>query len=75
MVLVIEGTWDEIKSHESEFAGRHLRLFVDAEPVVDTGNDINSRVRGWNEFVANGIDGIVIDDSREAIYSDELGRG
>ena len=28
---IIEGTWEEIKSHESELIGRHLRVIITPE--------------------------------------------
>jgi len=31
MTLVIEGSWEEIKARESEFAGHRLRVIVEAE--------------------------------------------
>ena len=29
--LILEGTWEEIKLHELELAGRHLKVIVDSD--------------------------------------------
>ena len=35
MAHVIEGTWEEIKAHEAEFAGHRVRLIVDPDvPMI-----------------------------------------
>jgi hypothetical protein len=31
MPHVIEGTWEEVKKHEAEFVGHHVKLIIDAE--------------------------------------------
>jgi len=31
MATVLEGTWEEIKAHEGELAGRHVRLIIEPE--------------------------------------------
>jgi len=31
---VIEGTWEEIKRHESELIGHHLRVIITAGPAT-----------------------------------------
>ena len=31
MAYIIEGTWEEIKQHEAEFAGQYLRVIVAPE--------------------------------------------
>ena len=34
MATVLEGTWEEIKSHDRELAGRIVRLIVEPETVT-----------------------------------------
>ncbi len=75
MVQVIEGTWEEIKLHEAEFAGRHLRVIVDAEPAVIDQADIDRRLEAWKAFCAMGVEGVIVDDGREGIYGNDLDRG
>lgn len=33
MTHVLEGTWEQIKTHEAELAGRRLRVFVEIDDV------------------------------------------
>jgi hypothetical protein len=35
MAIVIEGTWEEIKSHADAFNGHKLRVIIDPEPEED----------------------------------------
>jgi len=35
MANVIEGTWEEIKEREAEFAGHRIRLIIDPDDVLD----------------------------------------
>ncbi len=70
----VEGTWDEIKLHEAEFAGRHLCVIIGVEQG-DEQVAVHQRLRAWNDFVLNGVKGVVVDDSRDAIYGQDADRG
>jgi hypothetical protein len=52
MELVIEGTWDEIKSHEAEFNGHRLMLIVDPEEPPNTIRDADH----LEELLLQGLD-------------------
>lgn len=47
---------------------------VTPETRVTTAPTIEGRLAAWHEFTANAVRGVVVDDSREAIYADEVGR-
>jgi hypothetical protein len=42
---VIEGTWEEIKRHESELVGRDLRVIVDADQQTERDASIDARLK------------------------------
>ena len=48
--LVMEGTWEELSAHASEFAGRRLRLVV--LPARDDGKPKESDTRSLEEKIA-----------------------
>ena len=78
---IIEGTWEEIKLHSAELAGRHLKVtFLDPSeqdfrnhPGFDTSPEgvkaWADRIRKW-AYERQPIG--PFDDSRDAIYEDYL---
>ncbi len=69
---VIEGTWEEIIRHESELVGRHLPVVVETEEENRRQLEISTRVQAWNDFVTQGIPGVIVDDSRAGIFGENL---
>jgi hypothetical protein len=72
---VIEGTWEEIKRHESELVGRDLRVIVDADQQTERDASIDARLKSIREFIECGVPGVVVDDTREGIYGPDGYRG
>ena len=72
-----EGTWAEIQQHADKLNGRRLRVIVLPERQTRE-NDTRTpeeRAASWLEFVRRfAVPGVVVDDSREAIYADEVER-
>ena len=54
MAQIIEGTWDEIKSHESELVGHKLRLIVDPIDPPTTIRDQDHLIELLLEGVRSG---------------------
>jgi hypothetical protein len=76
----IEGTWDEVVKHATELAGHRLRVTVIDEvpnpydhPAFDTSP---AAIDGWisrfREHLAKLPELGVLDDSRDAIYDEQL---
>lgn len=72
-----EGTWSEIQQHADKWDGRRLRVIVLPERQTRE-NDTRTpeeRAASWLEFVRRfAVPDVVMDDSREAIYADEVER-
>ena len=75
MTLVLKGTWEEIKLHEAELAGKRLRLIVESEGTDEEKHaDIQRRLDAWKRLDALAVEGVVVDDTREGIYAQEADR-
>jgi len=74
MDRVIEGTWEEIASHASEFRGRRLRIQVLPQESQKSTDVRLDALKAWLDLPRPDITH-VIDDSRAAIYSKDEDRG
>jgi hypothetical protein len=82
MGLILEGTWEEIKLHEAELAGKHIRVTVEAESAnkpeptdEEREADKQRRLDAWARFGELAKSDVIIDDSREGIYGPDGWRG
>ena len=51
MQSVFEGTWEEIKQHEAEFKGKHLRVIIhSAPPPQMTKQPTTARVSAMGKY-------------------------
>lgn len=71
---VVEGTWEEVLNHASELTGHRLRVYI-----LPDENDSSSEVRleslnAWLNLPRTKRP-TVLDDSRSAIYGEDLDRG
>jgi hypothetical protein len=73
---VIEGSWEEIKSHEAELVGRHLRVTIKSEtPATHTTRPSNRSsgrpsALGKYAFVAGGSEEFAIEKQIEIEHED-----
>lgn len=60
MTTVLEGTWEEIKSHDVELTGRNVRLIIESEfvPVVDlpASSDLVRNIEHLEALLQEGLD-------------------
>jgi hypothetical protein len=76
MTRILEGTWEEIKLHDAELIGKHVRITVEVEPTEeDRRTNIQQRKAAWERLDAYMVHGDDVDDSREAIYGNDIDRG
>ena len=75
MNQILEGTWDEIKTHEAELRGRHLTVIIATNADTQPSEASRSREewsrlwRAWSD--QHVTDGVLLSDeavSRDSIY-------
>jgi hypothetical protein len=76
MIQIFEGTWEELKLHDAELAGKRMRVVVSEEiEKISTPEEIEQKLEAWNRFISMGKSGPGIDISREGISGPDNGRG
>jgi len=77
MAHILTGTWEQIKAHDAELAGRQLRVIVeDGEQKADS-DDTSVSLAAFDAWVAapRPRSHHVFDDSRSSIYGEDMDRG
>lgn len=73
MAHVLTGTWEEIKTHDAELAGRQMKVIVDGDEPKRTQEEMTRRLEAFDAWIAaprpKGI--VLLDDSRASIYAEE----
>ena len=71
---VVEGTWEEISNHASEFNGHRLRVIILPDPDQLSLNERLSSLKAWLSLPRPEASPL-LDDSRSAIYDNIGDRG
>jgi hypothetical protein len=71
---VVEGTWEEIASHATEFNGRRLRVTILPDTAPASVSERLQALDSWLNLPRPAVRPLV-DDSRAAIYGEDEDRG